>query len=85
MRCVLTIYTVHNRNCLILFDIPAIENDHTSIYLFPGPKHGHESKCYTVVERYMAYNWGERSEPPPSVADEGLVYIYRPVRTYVHS
>ena len=21
------------------------------------------------------HNWGERSEPPPSVADEGLVYL----------
>ena len=30
----------------------------------------------------FSIHWGERSEPPPSVADEGLVYIYRPVRTF---
>ena len=33
----------------------------------------------------IASNWGERSEPPPSVADEGLVYIYIPTGPYVHS
>ena len=40
---------------------------------------------YLSKETYLRNNWGERSEPPPSVADEDFVYTYIYTYTYVDS